>query len=90
MTLVLLLLAVGCFVLMCLTKSLLLGAVCMLLALVFMVMATLMFLSSRVGNVNRNANILSAEELRVLREQADAKRQGAGTSTTGGTQASDH
>ena len=59
-----------------------------LLALVFVVAATLQLLSARIGNATRHVNILSPEELRVLREQAQVERmrtegsQPAGTDTS--------
>lgn len=74
---ILYLLAVGCFVVMCLTKSFALGVFCMGLALVFIVIATMLLLSARVEDVSRNFVVLSPEELRSLRDQADARRQNA-------------
>ena len=71
---ILFLLAFGCFAALCLTKSFALGVLCMLLALVFVVAATLQLLSARIGNATRHVNILSPEELRVLREQAQVER----------------
>jgi hypothetical protein len=74
---ILYLLAVGCFAVMCITKSFALGVFCMLLALVFIVIATMLLLSAKVENGSRNFNVLSPEELRALRDQADARRQNA-------------
>ncbi len=74
---ILYLLAVGCFAVMCLTKSFALGVFCMLLALLFIVTATMLLLSAKVENVSRNFNVLSPEELRALRGQTEARRQNA-------------
>ena len=82
---ILFLLAFGCFAVLCLTKSFALGVVCMLLALVFLVAATLQLLSARIGNATRHVNMLSPEELRVLREQAQAERQRTAGNQPAGT-----
>ena len=79
---------------MCLTKSFALGVFCMVLALVFIVIATMLLLSAKVENVSRNFNVLSPEELRALRDQAEARRQnavqpGAGLSAAPNSNASD-
>ncbi len=71
---ILMLLAVGCFLMLFVTKSFALGVLCLALALVLVVTATMMLLSARIGNAARNVPILSPEELRALREQAEAKR----------------
>ena len=70
----LMLLAVGCFLMLFVTKSFVLGILCLVLALVVVVTATLMLLSARINNASRDLQILSTEELRALREQAEAKR----------------
>ena len=74
----LMLLAVGCLLVLFVTKSFALGILCMVLALVFLVAATMMLLSARVTSATRKVDVLSAEELRVLREQAQAKRAASG------------
>ena len=70
----LMLLAVGCFLVLFVTKSFALGVLCLLLSLLFLVAATMMLLSARIASATRNVDILSAEELRVLRDEAQAKR----------------
>jgi len=70
----LMLLAVGCFLVVFVTKSFALGILCLLLALVFLLAGAVMLLSARVTSATRKIDVLSAEELRVLREQAQAKR----------------
>ena len=74
---ILLLLAVACFLVPFFTVSFALGALCLLAALVLIVVALLLLLSARVGGATRNAPILSAEELRALREQAQAGQRDA-------------
>ncbi len=71
------LLAVACFLVPYFTTSFALGVLCMLLALVLLVAAVMLLLSARIGDATRGTNILSVEELRVLREQAQAERQRA-------------
>lgn len=75
---ILLLLAVGCFVFTFFTTSIGLGVSCLLLSLLLMVASILMLLSARVGNATRDAIPLSPEELRNLREQAEARRAAKG------------
>jgi len=70
-------LAIGCFLVPFLTKSFALGVFCMLLALVFVLISTVLLLSARVSAAARKGDILSPEELRVLRQQADRKRESA-------------
>lgn len=73
---ILLLLAVACFVVPFLTTSVGLGFVCIVLALVFLVLGMLTLISSRMQHNSRNdAQILSPQELRVLRERAEAQKQ---------------
>ncbi|HEV2606490.1 MAG TPA: hypothetical protein VGT79_00775 [Xanthomonadaceae bacterium] len=84
----LLLLAIGCFLVLFVTKSFALGVLCLVLSLVFVVAATMLLLSARITSATRNIDILSAEELRVLREQTQAKRAAnAEASTTHGISA---
>ena len=70
----LMLLAVGCLLVPFVTKSFALGVLCLMLSLVFLVAGAMMLLSARITSASRKAEILSPEELRVLREQAQAKR----------------
>jgi len=70
----LMLLSIGCFLVLFVTKSFALGILCMILALVFVVAATMMLLSARITGTTRKTDILTAEELRVLRVQAEATR----------------
>jgi hypothetical protein len=76
---ILILLAIACFGMTFLTKSVALGVLCMLLALAFVIVATMLLLSARVGSVARKAQILSPDELRGLREQAAARRENTAT-----------
>lgn len=77
---VLLLLAVACFLVPYFTTSVGLGALCLILALVFFVAGVMALISSRIGDSSRNsAQILTPDELRALRERAEAQRQPAGT-----------
>ncbi len=77
---ILLLLAIACFVATFFTTSIALGALCLVLALVLMVAAMMMLLSVRVDNATRSAPMLSPEELRVLREQAERQRNAVAAS----------
>lgn len=77
----LMLLAVGCLLVLFVTKSFALGMLCMVLALVFLVAATMMLLSTRIASATRRVDVLSVEELRVLREQAQATRAASGEAT---------
>lgn len=82
----LMLLAIGCFLVLFVTKSFALGVLCLVLSLVFLVAATMMLLSARITSATRRIDVLSTEELRVLRDQAEANAvrgsSGAPTSTT--------
>jgi hypothetical protein len=71
---ILFLFAVGCFVAMFFTTSLALGIFCLLFSFALMLVATMLLLAARVGDATRNVDVLSPEELRVIREQADATR----------------
>jgi uncharacterized protein (DUF58 family) len=75
---ILLLLAVACFMVPYFTTSFALGALGLILALVLLVTAMMLLLSARIGEATRNVDRLSAEELRTLREQAEAERQRKG------------
>jgi len=79
-----LLVAIGCFAVACLTKTFALGVACMLLALVCLIASTILFLSARVGTATRNTQIMSSEELRALRAEADARHDRAASSNTQG------
>jgi len=81
----LMLLAVGCLLVPFVTKSFALGVLCLLLSLVFLVAGTMMLLSARITSATRKVEILSAEELRVLREQAQAKRAANAETSAHGT-----
>jgi hypothetical protein len=88
---ILLLLAIGCFLVTFVTKSFAFGVLCMLLALVLVIAGTMLLLSARIGDTTRKPAILSPEELRALREQAQAQRDSAakaGTADIAGTGAS--
>jgi hypothetical protein len=74
---ILLLLAVACFLVPYFTTSFALGALCLALSLVLVIVALVMLLAARIGDASRDLDILSTEELRALREQAQAARQRA-------------
>jgi len=80
---ILLLLAIGCFLVTFVTKSFAFGILCLLLALVLMIAGTMLLLSGRIGDTARKPTILSPEELRALREQAEARRDSAAKSSVG-------
>ena len=78
---ILLLLAIACFVVPFLTTSVGLGTLCVVLALVFLLLGMMTLISSRMQYNSRNdAQILSPEELRALRERAETQRQAAAQS----------
>ena len=82
-------LAIACFLVPFLTKSFALGVFCMLLALVFVLISTMLLLSARVSAAARKGNILSPEELRELRQHAERKRESAAmTGANAGTASS--
>jgi len=61
-----------------LTTSVGLGVLCVVLALVFLLLGMMTLISSRVqGNSRSDMQILSADELRELRERAEAQKQAA-------------
>lgn len=63
------------FVLLCSTKSVALGFICVLLTLGFMAAAVLQVISSRVGGSSRDSGrMLTPEELKAYREQAESLR----------------
>jgi hypothetical protein len=75
---ILLLLAAACFVVPFVTTSVGLGVLCVVLALVFLLLGMMSLISSRVqGNSRADTPILSPDELRMLRERAEAQRQAA-------------
>ncbi|MEP6632808.1 MAG: hypothetical protein ABJA62_01220 [Luteimonas sp.] len=70
-----LLLAIAAFAVAFKTTSVALAAICLLVALGLLVAWTMGLLAQRVGNSTRNeALMLDPEELRRLREEADARR----------------
>jgi len=70
-----LLLAVVAMVVAMKTTSMLLMVVCLLAALVFLVLWAYGWYASRVGSVSRDASLmLDPDELRRLREQAEARK----------------
>jgi hypothetical protein len=81
----LMLLAVGCLLVPFVTKSFALGVLCLMLSLVFLVAGAMMLLSARITSASRKAENLSPEELRVLREQAQAKRASSAGTPSGTT-----
>lgn len=73
-----LLLALGAMVVAMKTTSMLLMVVCLLGALVLLVLWAYGWYASRVGSVSRDASVmLDPDELRRLREQAEARRLAA-------------
>jgi hypothetical protein len=80
---ILLLLAIGFFMVPFLTTSVGLGVLCVVLALAFLLLGMMTLISSRMQDNSRNdAQILSTEELRELRERAEAQKQMSGGQTT--------
>lgn len=77
---VFLLLALAAFVIAFKATSVALAVVCLLLALGLLLAWILGLLAQRVGSRNRDeSSMLDAAELRRLREQAQARKAGAGT-----------
>lgn len=75
---ILLMLAVACFLVPFLTTSVGLGVLCVLLALLFFVAGVMTLISSRMEYHSRSgAQILTPDELRGMRERAEAQRQTA-------------
>ncbi len=75
---ILLMLAVACFLVPFLTTSIGLGVLCVLLALLFFIAGVMSLISSRMHNNSRtSAQILTPEELRGMRERAEAQRRSA-------------
>ncbi len=73
-----LLLALVAMVVAMKTTSMLLMVVCLLAALVFLVLWAYGWYASRVGSVSRDASLmLDPDELRRLREQAEARKLAA-------------
>lgn len=74
----LLLLAVGALVVAFNTTSLLLMGICLVAALVLTLVAVLQMLAARVDDASRSeAQMLDPEELRRLREAAEARKLAA-------------
>lgn len=71
---ILLLIAIACFAVPFFTTSFALGAFCLVFSLLLILVAMMMLLSSRVGDATRSAPMLSADELRVMREIAERQR----------------
>jgi hypothetical protein len=69
------LLALLSFIVLCATKSLALGFICILLTLGFTTAAIVTVIASRVDGSSRDSGrMLTPEELRIYREQAESKR----------------
>ena len=76
---ILLLLALICFLVAASTTSFALGALCLLLALVLLVVAFVLLLAGRMqGNSRSDVEILSPAELHAMRERAQASRLSPG------------
>jgi hypothetical protein len=79
MSWVFLLLAIAAFVIAFKTTSIALAALCLLAALGLLLAWVLGLLAQRVGSRSRDESaLLDPAELRRLREQAEARRSGAG------------
>ena len=79
-----LLLAIAAFALAFLTSSVALVALCLLAALVLLVLWVMGLLAQRVGDQTRDeALLLDPQEMRRLREQAEARRAGSAAAATG-------
>lgn len=77
------LLAVLSFVLLCYAHSLPLGILWTVLVIVFFTTGTLKLIAAQVGSASRDAgHIISPEELRRYREQAQARKQAPAASET--------
>jgi hypothetical protein len=73
-----LLLAIVAFVIALKTASIALSILCLLAALGFVVAAVMGLLAQRIGSQSRDESmILDPQELRRLREQAEARRAGS-------------
>jgi hypothetical protein len=78
-----------CFALLCLTKNVAFGLLCLVLFVLFLLASVVQWLAMRINSGSRNdARILTPEELRAWREQAQEKRAAANNTSTGGTQRS--
>lgn len=74
-----LLLALAAFAFAFMTSSVALVAICLLAALVFLVLWIMGLVAQRVGNQSRDDTLmLDPQELRRLREQAQARQGAAG------------
>jgi hypothetical protein len=77
-------LSIASFVIVFRTHSMGLAAVCLLGALGFMLMATLAFAARRIEARGRSeATMLSAEELRAMREQIEQRKRNGGDAAIG-------
>lgn len=82
----LILLAIGCFTVAFVTTSVGLAWLCLLLALVLMVIAVMLIADRRISDRSRDQSlILSPEDLRRFRAQADARRIAADAPTSSTT-----
>lgn len=76
-----LLLAIAAFAVALKSTSIVLSVIALLAALGFLVAWVMGLLASRIGSQSRDEGmILDPQELRRLREQAEARRNSAGTS----------
>lgn len=79
-----LLLAIAAFAIAMTTGSVALAVVCLLAALVLLVIWVLSLVAQRVGNQSRDdAMMIDPQELRRLREQAEARRAAAESASLG-------
>lgn len=80
-----LLLAIAAFAIAMSTQSVALAMVCLAAALVFLAIWVLSLLAQRVGNQTRDDTMMiDPQELRRLREEAEARRAAAGAGANGG------
>ncbi|QCO66649.1 hypothetical protein E4582_10705 [Luteimonas yindakuii] len=79
-----LLLAIAAFAISMSTTSMALAVVCVLAALVFLAIWVLSLLAQRVGTRSRDDTMMiDPQELRRLREEAEARRAAAAAATLG-------
>ena len=78
-----LLLAIAAFAIAMTTASVALAVICILVALALLVVWVLGLLAQRVGSQTRDDTMMiDPQELRRMREQAEARRAAAGASDT--------
>jgi hypothetical protein len=78
------LLALVSFIVLCFAKSVALAFVCLVLMIAFTLGAIVLVFASRVDSGSRDAGrMLTPEELRLYREQAQAKRVAKGSQVPG-------